>query len=90
VQVLTQETHAVPLQYLDDPHEVGAANARHPFASAVQVCTCAPEHCVAPACKQVLLQLGLEDPPQQSNSVLAANHSAAFMAAPCVLKTRSA
>ena len=37
-------------------HAAAVPKARQPFASAVQVWTCVPEHCVAPAGEQVLLQ----------------------------------
>jgi len=43
-------------QLWPEAQEVAAERARQPFASAVQVRTLLPEHCVAPACEQVLTQ----------------------------------
>src|ERR1700682_64334 len=57
-QVLAHATHAfaAALQNRCAPQEAAADQARQPFASAVHVWTCGPEHCVAPALRQVLLQ----------------------------------
>jgi hypothetical protein len=41
-----------------------AEKLKHPFESAVQVCTCVPEHCVIPASAQVFWQAGVLLPPQ--------------------------
>src|SRR2546425_7000997 len=47
-----------------EAQEVATERLRQPLASAVQVRTLLPEHCVAPACEQVLLQATQADPLQ--------------------------
>jgi len=51
-------------QLWPEAQEVATERLRQPLASAVQVRTLLPEHCVAPACEQVLLQATQADPLQ--------------------------
>jgi hypothetical protein len=63
------------LQKRSAPHVAGVDQARQPFASAVQVCTCVPEHCVAPATGHVLQS----DPPPHAAIDKAAASAAAIV-----------